>query len=216
MIPTCEAGHITHSVRTVDTAQGPMAVYDWDRYVGFAGYCEGQDDVSRTLINTGGWECDCTAQIEAILKAGDRKRLVYDVGAHIGWYSRLALGLGYTVVAFEADGENIKLLKRNAPGDLRVHHLWIDKNTRAIPAADIELVKIDIEGNERYAIAMLRKSLDAGQVRHIHMEVSPVFNDSYPALIDELESYGFTATLDGARFDHDYSFDQTNLLFTRV
>jgi hypothetical protein len=214
VISTCQAGHNRHATVLVDTSQGPMTVYDWDRYCGFAGYCEGQDDVSRTIANTGGWEPDSTAEMRAILESGDRSRLFFDIGAHIGWYTKMALSLGYTVHAFEADAENIELLRVNAPGDVVVHPVWIDQDTAPVPRADIELVKIDIEGNEQYAIAMVARSLNAGTVRNIYMEVSPVFNGSYPVLITALEGWGFTAYRDGEPFDHDFNFDQTNLLFT--
>lgn len=210
----CQAGHKAHDTLVVDTEQGPMTVYDYEKYAGFDGYCSGQDDVSRTIINTGGWEKLESVEVRRVLEAGDRSKLFYDVGAHIGWYSRMAMDLGYVVHAFEADAENVELLRLNAPG-VHVHYLWIDENTPSLCAADIELVKIDIEGSERHAMSMLKKSLLYATIRNIHMEVSPVFNDSYPLLVGMLERYGFCAFKNGEPFDHDYNFGQTNLLLTR-
>lgn len=211
----CRAGHNTHDVLTVPTELGNMQIYDFEKYMGFDGYCSGQDDISRTLKLYGVWEPSESGEIRTVLEAGDRSKFIFDIGAHIGWYSKMASSLGYMVKSFESDSENIRLLMTNAP-DVDINNVWIDEKTQPLDEIfDIELMKIDIEGNEIYAIYMLRKSLEAGSIKNIYIEISPTFNDSYPSLISYLEGLGYIAFENGEPFNHDYNFPQTNLLLVR-
>lgn len=210
----CQAGHKKHDRVVLNTKLGKMSAFDADKYMGFNGYCTGQDDISRTLINTREWEPIESREIREVLEKGDRTKLFIDVGAHIGWYSRMASQMGYQVWAYEADKENCELLELNSPA--LVEHVWIGKDTKPIKdPMPVELLKIDIEGNEQYAINMFSKWIKAGKIANIYMEVSPVFNGSYPKLIKELEGYGFKAFEHGEPFSGTFDFDQTNLLFVR-
>lgn len=213
----CQAGHKSHDRITVPTDIGDMIIYDSEKYMGFDGYCSGQDDISRTLKLYGRWEVEETAVVREVLEAGDRNNFFIDVGSHVGWFSRLAGQYGYPVIAYEADKENIELFEINTEGKAEVHHIWFDENTPQIEAIDrdIELLKIDIEGAEKHAIKALGKLLP--RVKNILMEVSPTFNDSYPMLIVAIQHMGFKAFyMSGMPFDNDYSYSQTNLLFRRV
>jgi len=213
----CEAGHKKHNRLTVPTDIGDMVIYDSKKYMGFKGYCTGQDDISKTIEMYGRWEVEETAVVREVLEAGDRHNLFVDIGSHIGWFSRLAQEYGYAAIAYEADKENIELFSINTEGKAEVHHIWFDENTPAFEPIDrkIELLKIDIEGAERHAIAALKNWLP--QVQNILIEVSPTFNDSYPYLIKMLQESGFKAYyMSGMPFDDDYSYSQTNLLLRRV
>ena len=97
----CQAKHKKHDRLLVDTQQGEMYVYDYDQYNGFNGYCTGQDDISRTLQNTGVWEPIETAIIKEILENGDRNASVIDFGTHIGWFTLMAAEAGYKVIGYE-------------------------------------------------------------------------------------------------------------------
>lgn len=209
----CQAGHESHSRTVVDTQLEEMMIYNYKKYMGYKGYCTGQDDVSRTLDLYGVWEPTETQEIRKVLNKHNQYKLFVDVGAHIGWYSLLASRLGYKVLAYEADPENCKVLNINCPS-AEVEKLWIDENTKPIDEVmDIELLKIDIEGSERHAIKMFEKSIEAGTIKNIHMEVSPVFNDTYPVLIDYLEGVDYEVFDHGKLFNHNYNFTQNNLLF---
>lgn len=212
----CEAGHKKHDRLVVDTELGKMTIFDTEKYMGFKGYCTGQDDISKTIEMYGRWEVEETAVARKVLEAGNPKNLFIDVGSHIGWFSRLAQSYGYQVHAYEADLENIELFTTNTEGIAVVNHIWFDENAKIAPPfeRDIELLKIDIEGAERHAIRVLKDSLP--RVKNILIEVSPCFNDGYPQLIGLLQDLGFSAFfMDGRPFDHKYDFNQTNLLLRR-
>lgn len=222
----CQAGHSKHDLITVPTKIGPMRVYDWEQYKDFHGYCTGQDDVSRTLINTGGWEPIETEIVRSVLEKGDRKGEVWDFGAHIGWYTIQAAQMGYRVLAVEGNPENADVLRENAKrlkvqDKIVIWERWVDDNAPEIPVplCDVELVKVDLEGNERFAVWAMRKWLKAQRVKNLLVEISPSFNDSYPALVQEIEGYGYKpylVTTDGlVAFGHRYDFPQADLLFTR-
>lgn len=221
----CQAGHLEHDRRSAPTYLGDLTVYDWDKYKGYNGYCTGQDDISQTLIKYGKWEHPETLMIKKLLNSGDRNCPVWDFGAHIGWYSILAGQLGYPVAAFEGDAENVDVLKINAKNRgvekrLMVFPEWVGGTSKKIglqEGMDIELVKADVEGNERFVIAMIDDWLKARRIKNLFIEISPCFNDSYPALVAHIEECGYRAytTPDLQPFDHNYDFEQTNLLFQR-
>lgn len=60
----------------------------------------------------GFYEPETVAIIREHLKPGD---VFFDVGAHVGYFSRLALDLGALVVACEPSPENLIYLRRNIP-----------------------------------------------------------------------------------------------------
>lgn len=212
----CEAGHDSHDTMIVPTELGDMRIYDFEQYMGFDGYCSGQDDISRTLKLYGRWEVDETAIANRILREGNRNDVFIDVGAHIGWFGRLASKYGYYTMAYEADAENIQLYRENNPKAVVTRHWFEAGNKVGMPwNGNVELMKIDIEGAEQYAIDYFADIMHL--VQNILIEISPVFNDSYPALVDRLYDMGFTAfNMDGTPFDRKYDFDQTNLWFRRV
>jgi hypothetical protein len=227
IVHICQAGHKEHDRIKVKTALGEMTVFDWDKYKDFKGYCTGQDDISRTLINTGVWEPIESSTIGEVLKQGDRSNLFLDFGCHIGWYTLMAAGLGYRVHSYDGDRENLELLKLNLVNnvkgfDVNYQQVWFDAKTdqdlltKSIPYnATIELVKIDIEGNEQYVIPLLKPWLENGLIKNLFIEISPVFNDSYPALINKLLSYGYKIYDNGNEFDMNFDFPQKNLLFKK-
>jgi len=213
---TCAAGHKKHDRKKVDTILGEMTIYDYREYMGFRGYCSGQDAVSQGIDSSGCWDKEIHERAVDILDKGDRSKQFLDIGSHIGWFSKLAASLGYRVSAYDADKENLELLIINVPEALR-DHVWIDENIEpATLSSEAELVKIDIEGNEQYAIQMLQKSLKDGTINNLIMEISPVFNDSYPALMERMKNYGYEILhLDGKPWNGKLNFDQLDMWFKK-
>ena len=213
---SCNAGHKTHDTKIVPTVLGDMLVYDWEKYKDQPGvYCPGQDDISRTLINGEAWEKHMAPLVNSILAKGDKNKLVIDVGSHIGWYSRMAEQFGYKVEAFDGCEENIKLARLNAP-KTEPTLLWFEKNVDSVYESDkeVEFLKMDIEGNEQYAVEYFMPILPV--TKNILIEVSPTFNDSYPALIEKLKNLGFDVfEIDGTPFNFDFNFLQKDLWLRR-
>lgn len=215
----CQAGHGKHERLKVQTTEGEMVCYNWDLYKGFSGYCTGQDDISRTLINSGIWSPTETEFVKKLLEDKKYTGAVWDIGSHIGWFSRIAYNLGYRIKAFDGDEENLELLRINIP-TAQTKALWFDENTKVFKAPcgcrdnnGIKFCKIDIEGNERFAIKSLENYLCMGLVENMMIEVSPIFNAYYPDMISQLENeYNMTVfELDGTPFNHDYAFEQRDL-----
>lgn len=207
----CQAGHEFHDRILVDTKYGLMMIYDYSKYMGFRGYCTGQDDVSKTIDLYRIWEPQETQFVEKLLKNVKEKGLFIDIGAHIGWYSRLAYQLGYSVIAYEGDLENMDVLLENNP-HIQAIPVWFNEHSeiKKIPDKRITLMKIDLEGAEQYAIKCFRDYLDV--IDNMLIEVSPVFNTSYDFLLHSLKQKGFRAYyLDGKPFEYIYNFNQGNL-----
>lgn len=215
----CEAGHKSHQSKQTRTIQGAFRVWDWELYRGQRLYCTGQDDVSQTLLRLGVWEKDETEAIAARLAPGD---VFLDFGAHIGWFTVLAAKRGAEVHAYEGDAENLDLLRTNArlhevAERITAHLVWVDADAYCeIPAGPIRLVKVDLEGNDDQAIRCLGPALQEGRVEELVVEISPCFNDRYPALVERMRAWGYEAyRSDGRPFDGDWGFHQDNFWFRR-
>lgn len=164
------------------------------------GYCMGDDDISRTLINQHHWEGPESRVFHRLL--ANTSGIVIDFGAHIGWYSTMAVRMGRLVLAVEGMSEHITLVKRNAKlngyeDSVVVAHCWVDDKTPTIGAPigtpQIAMVKIDLEGNDGHAINAIWPLIEAGFVRNIMIEVSPCFNDGYPDLLRLIMGMGYSA-----------------------
>lgn len=210
----CQAGHTTHQTKEVETEVGVLTIFDWEQYAGFKGYCPGQDDVSKTLDLYGVWDKDQGELLKTLLTKGNKEGIFIDVGAHVGYFSRLALNEGYIVHSFEGESEMNRLLEINAKTAVK-HDVWFDEKSGKVqgpPLIHVTAMKIDIEGNEKFAIKYFEDVINAGLVDNILMEVSPCFNSGYPKLINDLVAVGYKVKeINGKKFDFDYSFNQKDL-----
>ncbi len=219
----CHAGHDSHDRIKVKTKLGLMYIYDWNKYKDFDGYCIGQDDVSRTIRNTGEWAWQETQMIKKLLKNGDRSGLVLDFGCHVGWYSILAAKLGYSVIAIDGVREHCETLKLNAKlndvqNKIAIRCSWIDKNNNLdflYKGDNVFLLKADIEGSEEHVIKAMEYSLERKLIQFLYLEISPIFNKRYPALVQKIADYGYHVLLNGKTFNFKFDFRQENLLFIR-
>lgn len=217
----CDAKHQEHDHIKVMTDIGPMMIYDWKKYMGYKGYCTGQDDVSLTLGTVGYWDLPIKNLIMKLLSEVKGEKCFIDVGSHVGYFSKLAENMGAKVFSYEAEGESLDLLSKNAPTAVRTN-IWFDEKTRPHYFEEIhhvDVMKIDIEGSERFTIEYFRQLINEGRVQNIIMEVSPTFNGSYPTLIAQLRHSGSgyeVLELDGTPFDYNYNFPQKDLWFKKI
>lgn len=217
---TCQRGCSTHAARRVevdlacrhgygDYAQVPkrlarawlMMVWDPDEHPVDGGhYCPAHDAVSETIVATGIWEPPETILVAEVLRPFD---VFLDLGCQVGWYSMLALACGATVLAIDADAENLRLADCSA--DLAGDHngyasacLRISPDTPPMNPTDrYRLVKIDLEGAEDEALRVLGPCLDDGLVDHLLVEVTPAFKpgEHYPSLVVDMVARGYEAYL---------------------
>ena len=222
VVNVCQLNHGKHDIKIAETSLGEMWVYDVEKYNMHSGYyCTGQDAVSGSLIAQGSWEDIDTKVIKKILFDGSRQNTVIDFGCHIGWYSLMAAQMGYQVISIDGDEENLELLQKNADrlgvgAYITPVHAWVDENLKQIEylGKNIELIKIDLEGKDPEAIRVVEKILP--YTKNLYVEISPVFNDRYPEMVNYLIEQGFKAFYpDNTPFDDDYSLSQINLRFSR-
>jgi hypothetical protein len=215
----CGRGHRSHDTITVDVdfgghdsypdypsipqrfrRQWQMEVWDWKKYSDQGPYCPGHDVVSEVIHDLGVWEPGESAVLSLAFEDCPGG-VFYDFGCQIGWYSTMALTAGIVVYAYDADDECVDLawsnMSRNAPLLTRfgVYRERFDANTGCMPFDGSEvgdvIVKIDVEGAEVHALAYIQPAIDLGLVKYMLIEISPVFNDSYPALVQGLLDDGF-------------------------
>jgi hypothetical protein len=121
-----------------------------------------------------------------------------DIGSHIGYYSILAALKGYQVASFDSSRENLDLLhesaEANGVADKITPYLCLLDDQAPIlsrDAEEVQLVKIDIEGAERHAVQMCADLMGGRKIKYLIMEVSPVFNGTYPSLVETICSQGY-------------------------
>lgn len=218
----CQADHPVHLSRTIrinlsgssvvpDLPETPvdharrfrMSVWDWERYQNLAGlYCTGQDEVSKAIDMQGVWEGFETRVALEILDS-DEPGVVIDFGAHVGWFTLLALTADRPTLAVEADPENLALLIANAQrlgkrDLLEPCRAWICKRSHVLidDGPRVRLVKIDIEGQDRHAVRVCAPLLQRRLVDYLLIEASPEFPGADTAgLVAELEGFGYAAYL---------------------
>ena len=122
----CQAGHEPHKRITVPSIQGDFLIYNYKQYMGFNGYCTGQDDVSRTIDLYGKWDEDVYQCILSILETAKPGGVFIDIGCHIGWFSKLVSEKGFIVKSFDGESENLILAEVNAPNAVYTN-LWFDE-----------------------------------------------------------------------------------------
>lgn len=204
-----------------DELKFKLNVYDWRKYEGTVGYCTGDDAVSLSVFTQGIWEGSETRLILQLLREGDKGNKVLDFGAHVGWYSVIAGVEGYDVIAYEFDAENVELIGLNAKlndcsDKISIEHSWVDSNSKVIDGSwDVEIMKCDLEGLDEYAVAMCSKLFNEQRVRYALIEISPIFNDSYPSLIESICSCGYKVykvPSKGFKYLDEYSVDPLSIV----
>lgn len=198
----CDAGHERHNRKVVPVhAEGfkdNMTIFKAVKYRNTHGYCPGDDDVSRTLTLYGIWEpIETSFFIEALQSSNG---LVIDFGTQLGWYSMLSTAYGHDVLAVEGVAEHEEMTRINCAGrtgSLYQTQHWLNERTPTLSAENcphVCIVKIDVEGAEQHALRCISELLEADLIDNVLMEVSPVFNDSYPPLVERLLRLNFEAT----------------------
>lgn len=166
-----------------------LNVFDAGTYYDTPGYCMGDDDVSRTLIRIGQWEpVETRAFVAALTKT---EGVVIDFGAQLGWYTILSALMGRDVLAVEPVAEHCELILANAvvnhvEDKILIAQTWIDSHSPMLGhsgAPKVAIAKIDLEGNDTFAVDVLEQLIYNVNVANILCEISPVFNDTYPELI---------------------------------
>lgn len=219
----CQAGHGSHDSRVVNVVLDgetavpdlpaipsehrrtfQMAIWDWERYQNYAGlYCTGQDEVSKAIDHQGIWEGYETRLAVELLDSGPPEAAVIDFGAHVGWFTLLAVASFRPVLAVEADAENLALLEANAKRVARGHlvvpcRAWVSPASRPLPRGEVpvRLVKIDIEGQEAEAVRVCEPLLRERLIDYLLVEASPEFPEADTrSLVERLLSLGYAAYL---------------------
>lgn len=206
-----------------------MRIYDWREYFmtvdgnetwpEFDGYCPGQDIISYCIDQQGVWEGDETLVILDILSENNTEDVVLDFGSHIGYYSMLAARNGYQVASIDSQSENLDMLKdsavmNNLQDKVHTYLGWLDEDAPTLSAKleGVQLVKVDVEGNENSAVAICNPLFVKRKIKYAIIEVSPVFNESYPELVSWILSNGYDVyQLPGNNWEHNSEFTEAPL-----
>lgn len=174
-----------------------QVIYDWSKYIDPTSHtwCPANDVVSQNIDLYGFWEVYETALMNDLFKKADKGSNFIDVGAQTGWYTLLAADSGLNVLAVESDENSASLIKgsvsMNGFENVVVSNLFVDDKSNVLPAMDMYLVKVDVEGNEKYALKMFEDSFEQKLIKYAVFEFSPVFNDSYKEILEKLNAYGY-------------------------
>lgn len=179
-----------------------MDVFDWRDYEKYKGNCIGKDKTSKALQMEGIYEFYNTVVVLDILGRGNKRNLVIDYGAHIGWYTLLAILYGYDTAAVEADLETLRLLVRNVTYNngqkkLIPSHAYIDENSPQleVPAnKQVQLLKIDIGHSDYDAVSMCESALRGKKINHLMIKISQP-PDLANGLVHSIINHGYKVYL---------------------
>lgn len=161
-----------------------IEVYDTDKR---------PDEFSLSINVNGCYEGFETFTLLHLLEGG----IVYDFGAHLGWYSLLAASCGCDVTAYDENADALKILERSAKRngyDIKTRVMKFDASTKPAPfKKEVEFLKADVEGAEEHVVRYCRKLFEKQLVKYALLEISPCFNDSYPALVKQVIDWGYDA-----------------------
>lgn len=210
---TCEQGHSGHPLVNVpvrmrghmwhDFPQIPerFADIEWDMWVfdsrpldNHGGYCPGISSVSDTISSHGMWEPPETIAMLCAFEATPHNTFV-DFGANVGYYSMLASeSFLPNVMAIEGDPLVHEALTYNLP-ECECVQRWVDGAPLLYDTYPGErfTIKVDLEGADDLAIESIWSWID--RVDFAMIEISPVFNDRWQAMIRRLCDAGFRGAL---------------------
>jgi hypothetical protein len=158
--------------------------------------------VSNTIRDLKIWEVPETIIMLSAFKAAPEGTVFVDIGSHVGWFTMLALSYGIDTVAIDGDERMLRLLERSVEANKFRSGLvtsrefigegWVLPWSLDLIEDDANLiVKMDIEGAERHAVAALWDYFEAGWISHCLMEVSPVFESDYAELLEPIFKLGY-------------------------
>jgi hypothetical protein len=130
----------------------------------------------------------------AFAAADPDKTMFLDLGSHIGWFSLLANTYGILTVAIDINQQQLDCLAQVNDGGIICLNERIDADwqwTEPVLRPDTYIVKMDLEGCEVDAVNGLWTWFETKRITHCLMEVSPVFNGSYPNLLKRLIDLGY-------------------------
>jgi hypothetical protein len=203
-------------------------VYNWRNYFKTVGsnetiplyedYCTGQDIISYCIDQQGLWEGYETLLLLDLLNedAAERGDVVLDFGSHIGWYTTIAAISGFRVAAIDASAENLAMVRKNAlenrvADKVFTYRAWLQGGEPLLPMHEeqVQLIKCDVEGAERYVARMCRPLFAGRKVKYMLMEISPTFNDTYPDIVEMIANCGYGVyQVPGKGFAHAAEYSQ--------
>jgi hypothetical protein len=146
--------------------------------------------VSESIRECGIWEPMQTMVLASAFAAAEKGTLFLDLGCHVGWFSMLAVSFGISVHAVEGNPASARIARRNLNNRGVVAEEMIGPDWRGIQLPR-SIVKMDLEGAEEHAFRRLAPSFVRHHVTHCVMEVSPVFNNTYPFILNTIIGCGY-------------------------
>jgi hypothetical protein len=233
----CQAKHGIHHTTVVETVPlGPLEVFAWADYENTEGFCEGNDEVSKSLTVNGYWERFGMNIADVVLTAKHPAgEVVLDFGSHIGVYTLQAAEAGFPCLALDASDEHLRVLasnakQRNVSGLTTPCHGWIgaDSPVCSLPPDEVRVrfLKSDLEGAEDHLLRIVLPLLERRLIDYALVEVSPIFADHYPDTVGRIMDCGYQASivplldnetperLDRSNLARQLDLDQRDVLFT--
>ena len=158
----------------------------------------GLDIISYCLEHDKTWEPFQTEITAEILKE-DKNGIFIDVGCQLGYYSTLASLIGTKTFSIDSCNSFLTLFNKtitnNNLTNIKIVTESVDENfnlVEHIPSpVNINLIKIDIEGSEKFLINSIDTLLSEKKIKNIIMEISPRLDKDYDTLCVKLHSYGY-------------------------
>lgn len=165
--------------------------------------CEGYDIISKCIENDKCWEPYQTEITNEILKKYNG--IFVDIGCHIGYYSILASLLGKEVISVDGNKKYLNLFRKTIEDNdlkkIRIINKFIDnsflfENLEINLEQNISLLKVDIEGFEKFTIQLFDNLIKKKKIKNIILEISPKLDSEYDILCIKLFNSGYKNIFD--------------------
>tara|TARA_Y100000991_G_C21973257_1_gene350715 strand:- start:3082 stop:3825 length:744 start_codon:yes stop_codon:yes gene_type:complete len=158
----------------------------------------GLDIISFCIENDKCWEPFQTEITKEILNE-NKDGLFIDVGCQLGYYSSLSSLLNIKTISIDFcdyfldlfrqtietnNLKNITIINQEVNEDFKLFDYVNDNDI-------ITLIKIDIEGSEKFLIESIKEKLSKNLIKNIIIEISPKINNSYIELCKLLYKNGY-------------------------
>jgi hypothetical protein len=127
----------------------------------------------------------------------DKDGLFVDVGCQLGYYSVLSSLVGVQTISIDFCNSFLTLFRKTIENNkltkIKIVNESVDENFDLLEhvSSNINLIKIDIEGSEKFLFSSIEPLLSENKIKNIIMEISPNLDDSYRDLCQKLYSHGY-------------------------
>lgn len=158
----------------------------------------GLDIISQFIDKWKIWEPYQTELTIEILNE-DKEGLFVDIGCHLGYYSTISSMMDIETISIDTSIHVLNLFRKtilnNNLKKIKIYNDTVNENFDLLKYinsnSNINLLKADIEGFEKFLFPSIEPLLLDNKIKNIILEISPLLDNDYSELCKKIYSYGY-------------------------